>query len=113
MEFIREHIVIIVEFASLITAIGVIVKFLSRKMDKLFEPINRKIDNRDRRQLRYSIVEFASDLRKGIGKTRQEFEAIYEFYDAYEEIIEDLGLKNGYVDSEMEYIDKCYKALDK
>lgn len=108
----REWLDLMIYIASVITALGVIVKYISTKIQKLFIPVNKKIDNRDRRQLRYAIVEFASDLRKGESKTRQEFEAIYEFYDAYEEIIEELHIKNGYVDSEMHYIDECYRKLD-
>ena len=65
-----------------------------------------------RLQYRYEICSFAGDLRNGIHKTRQEFEAIFEMYDRYEEIVIKLKQKNSYIDSEMAYIKKKYDELD-
>ena len=47
----------------------------------------------------------------GIKKTRQEFATIFAFYDKYEEIIRELDMHNGYLDSEFEYIKEEYKKL--
>ncbi len=69
------------------------------------------MDNQ-RTQMRYMICNFAGDLRNGIHKTRQEFEAIFEIYDKYEKIVKKLKIKNGFVDSEMAYIKEQYKLLN-
>lgn len=68
------------------------------------------LDNQ-RIQMRYMICSFAGDLRNGVKKTRQEFEAIFEIFDKYEKIIKKLKLTNGFVNSEMAYIKEQYKLL--
>ena len=65
-----------------------------------------------RLQYRYEICSFAGDLRNGIHKTRQEFEAIFEMYDRYEDIVKKLKQKNSYIDNEMAYIQEQYKLLN-
>ena len=56
-------------------------------------------------------MKFAGDLRNGIHKTREEFQAIFEMYDIYERLIEKLKQRNHYIDSEMAYIEQQYKLL--
>lgn len=69
------------------------------------------LDNQ-RIQMRYMICNFAGDLRNGIHKTRQEFEAISEIHDKYEKVVSKLNQKNSYIDSEMAYIKEQYKLLN-
>lgn len=64
-----------------------------------------------RLQYRYEICNFAGDLRNGIIKTREEFQAVFEMYDKYELLIEKLKQTNHYIDNEMEYIAEQYKLL--
>ena len=61
--------------------------------------------------MRYTILSFASDLRNGVAKTRQEYETIFAFHDDYEMLIEHLKEKNGYLETEMDYIILQYNSL--
>lgn len=108
---------IIIQFASYITAIGVIIKAVDSIFDKKTTPIrkeventNKKIDNNEKDDLRYKILSFANSLHNGVSHTRQEYETIFMFYDKYEVIISELGIKNGYLETEMAFIRKTYEV---
>ena len=83
---------------------AIIIKSVSEKID----PLSIKIDENEIGQLRFQILSFASDLRNGVNKTRQEFETIFMFYDKYEEILKRLNRHNGYLDTEFDYIKLKY-----
>lgn len=76
------------------------------------QPISEQIDNNEKDRLRFEILSFASDLRNGINKTRQEFETIFAYYDKYENIIRKLKMHNGYLDTEFEFIKLKYIDLE-
>lgn len=97
----------IVTIASWTTAMGVVLGAMSKMLDVKLKGL---YDN-ERLQYRYEICSFAGDLRNGIKKTREEFEAVFEMYDKYEVLIEKLKLKNSYINSEMAYISEQYKLL--
>lgn len=103
---------LILTIAEYITACGVIVGAvigaISKMLDKEFKPIR----NRDRKQLRYTIVSFASELHKGIPKTRDEFLAIFELIDEYKEICDHEHIKNHLFEEEEKYINKRFQDLD-
>ncbi len=109
---------IIIQVASYITAIGVIVKAVDKVFDKKMKLIkteiqntNKKIDNNEKDDLRYKILSFANSLHNGDSHTRQEYETIFMFYDKYEAIIKALDITNGYLETEMEFIRKTYEVL--
>ena len=94
-------------WAVLIGNVTVIIGALSGILDfKL-----KEFRDNQRLQYRYEICSFAGDLRNGIVKTREEFQAIFEMYDRYERIIEKLKQKNHFIDNEMAYIEQQYKLL--
>lgn len=97
----------ILEIGKYLTQLGIIVGTLSKLLDLKLKPIV----NRDRIALRYHIVAFASDLHNGIKKTRDEYLSIFEQITEYNQICQDLGIKNHLFTQECEYIDKCYKEL--
>lgn len=110
---------IVLKLGSLITAITAILGALTWLLNKIvFKPMGQKLDALDRKidknkkdDLRYTILSFAGDLRNGVAKTRQEYETIFAFYDDYETLIEHLKEKNGYLETEMEYIILQYNNL--
>lgn len=110
---------IVLRIGGLITAITTIVGALTWLLNKMiFKPMGQKLDALDRKidmnkknDLRYTILSFASDLRNGVAKTRQEYETIFAFYDNYETLIERLKEKNGYLETEMDYIVIQYNSL--
>lgn len=110
---------IVLKLGSLITAITAILGAMTWLLNKIvFKPMGQKLDALDRKidknkkdDLRYTILSFAGDLRNGVAKTRQEYETIFAFYDDYETLIEHLKEKNGYLETEMEYIILQYNNL--
>ena len=108
---------IVLQIASYITAVVVIIKAVDFIFDKKTKPIrteventNKKIDNNEKDDLRYKILSFANSLHNGDNHTRQEYETIFMFYDKYEVIISELGIKNGYLETEMSFIRKTYEV---
>ncbi|MBO5475514.1 MAG: hypothetical protein J5982_03280 [Bacilli bacterium] len=102
---------IILQISSYITAVGVIVAALNKTLNKKIDPINEKIDNNEKDNLRYKILSFANSLHNGDNHTRQEYETIFFFYDKYEAIIKRLDMTNGYLETEMEFIRDTYKRI--
>jgi len=103
-------------FITALTVIGgaviwVIKKFIFKPMEKELQKLGDKIDMNRKDELRYTVLSFAGDLRNGIPKTRQEYETIFAFYDKYEQLIESLQEKNGYLEVEMDYVKTQYKNL--
>lgn len=98
--------------AGYITSLGVITGAITWAISKVFDVKLRPIHNRDRMQLRYEIVGFASDLHKGKAHTRDEFLAIFEIIDEYKLICEQLDIKNHVFEEECKYIDNCFQNLD-
>lgn len=74
---------IIILIASLITAITTIIIALKRMLNKMFEPINTKIDNIDLGQARNYLVDFLADIENGGHKDECQVERAYELYDHY------------------------------
>ena len=99
--------VIITLLISMSTLMGILAGVFNKILNNKLKPFH---DNQ-RLQYRYAICNFAGDLRNGIKKTREEYQAIYEMHDKYEDLIKQLGLKNHYIDNEMIYIDEQYKVL--
>lgn len=98
----------IILLGSLITAITIIITAISKILDIKLTGL---YDNQ-RLQYRYEICSFAGDLRNGIKKTREEFQAVFEMYDQYEALIKKLKQTNHYIDNEMAYIEEQYKKLN-
>ncbi len=93
--------------ASTITSIITILGFLNKMLDFKFKDFY----NNQRLHLRYEICSFSGDLRNGIHKTRDEFQAIFAMEDIYDKLIKKLKQHNHYIDNEMEYIKQQYKLL--
>ena len=103
---------ILLQIAEFITALGVVTGAVTASVAKLFDNKLRPIHDRDRKQLRFEIVGFASELHQGVPHTRDEFLAIFELIDDYKDICEQLGIKNHVFEEECKYIDACFQKLD-
>ena len=110
----------VITIGAYITAIGTIIgavnKLLDKKLDKVYDVINKHeetIDDRDRKKIRFQIVAFSSSLHKGEKHTREEFEAMFELINIYEDIINKRKMTNNYFEEELKYIRKSYESLDK
>lgn len=73
--------------------------------------IKEESDKGRMQQIRYECLCFASDLRKGIPKTRQEYEEVFRMEATYDEFVKRYKIKNGYMEEEMQYIHNQYKSL--
>ena len=103
---------IVIEVSKFISAIVIVIGTMNKVIDKTFDKKLRPLTNRDRMQLRFQIVSFASELHKGIPHTRDEYLAVFELIDEYTEICTQLGIKNHVFEAECQYIDKCFQSLD-
>lgn len=74
---------ILIIIASLITAVTTIIVTIKKILKKMFEPINKKIDNLDLGQARNYLVDFLADIENGQKKDECQIERAYELYDHY------------------------------
>lgn len=103
---------------SVSTVLGIFTGIINKLFNDKLEPIEEKVEkNRvqsirgDMALNRYQVVRFASELHRGVPKTRYEFESIADICDAYEQAVEELGIKNNFFTAEEEYIKECYHRL--
>lgn len=101
------------------SVLGIFTGIVNKVFTKKLKPIEEKIEKHrlsnlraDMEEWRYQVVSFASDLRKGVSKSRFEYEAIFTFMDEYEMAVEELGINNGLFEVESQFIKKSYKELD-
>jgi len=102
----------IINIAEYISAILVIVSAVTAAVAKVFDIKLKPLTNRDRKQLRFQIVSFASELHRGIAHTRDEYLAVFELIDEYKDICKTLNIQNHVFEEECKYIDKCFQNLD-
>lgn len=112
MDSIKNILAIII---SMSTVIGIFSKIVSGTFSKKLKPLEDKIEKHrltslraDMEEWRYHIVAFASELRKGVHKSRFEYEAIFVFIDEYEKAVEELHITNGLFEVESQFIKKKY-----
>lgn len=105
---------------SLSTVFGIFTGIINKMFSKKLKPIENRIDQErkdsikhDLGQLRYLVVSFANDLRNGVPKSRFQFEAVFGFMDEYEEMINQLHIKNGLFAEEESFIREQYRKLEK
>lgn len=106
---------------SLSTVFGIFTGIINKSFAKKLKPLENRIEQgeknsmkHDMGQLRYLVVSFANDLRNGVPKSKQQFEAMFAFMDEYESMIETLHLKNGLFIEDETYIKNQYhKLMDK
>lgn len=103
---------------SLSTVLGIFTGIVNKLFNNKLKPINDKIEKNhrasvreDMRMARYQVVKFASELRRGVEKTRYEFEAVAELADTYEKAVAELGVKNSFFEEEELYIKQKYHEL--
>ena len=103
---------IIIEVSKYISAMIIVLGAMSKIIDTTFDKKLRPLTNRDRMQIRFEIVSFASELHKGIPHTRDEYLAVFELIDEYKDICKQLDIQNHVFEAECQYIDKRFQELD-
>lgn len=115
MELVKTILSIIISVSTVLTIFtGIINKLFNNKLKPIEEKIEKNRDQSVRGDMalnRYQVVRFASELHRGVPKTRYEFESIAEICNAYEKAVEELGIKNNFFTAEEEYIKECYHKL--
>ena len=103
---------------SITSVLGIFTGIINKIFNRKLEPIKERIDKLDEtnlkenlQQYRFSVVSFASQLRKGEEKTRFEYESILTFINLYEQGVEKLKLHNGLFEEEVKYIKEQYRKL--
>lgn len=104
---------------SISSVLGIFTGIVNKLFNNKLKPVYKRFEDTDKRELqrhmdncRYRVVSFASELHNGAKKTRYEFQIISQFANQYEECVKELGLVNHIFNSEVEFIEKCYKELD-
>ena len=103
---------LVIEFSKFITALVAIVGVFNKVVSKTFDKKLRPLTNRDRMELRFQIVGFASELHKGVPHSRDEYLAVFELIDEYNAICKELNVQNHVFETECKYIDKRFQELD-
>lgn len=104
---------------SLSAVFGIFTGVINKLFSKKLKPLENKMDNmekdsmkHDMGQLRYLVVSFANDLRNGVPKSKFQYDAVFSFMDEYEEMIDELHIKNGLFKEEEVYIREQYHKLE-
>lgn len=137
----NKIVIIVLSISSFFSAISIIINFVSNtsktskkgvdkyiqnqmapslkeikdSIDNVHDEINnmKKESDEDKMQrLRYECLCFASDIRKGEAKTRQEYEEIFRMESEYDRLIDKYKIKNGYMEEEMLYVHNQYRSLN-
>lgn len=95
-----------------ITTLGAKIDNVVTKLDYCvgaIDTIKSEATEREARRLRKGILQFADDLRNGSKPSIDMYREIFESHKEYLSIIDKIGLKNGFTEREMEYIEQNYK----
>ena len=95
-----------------ISTLGAKIDNVATKLDYCvgaIDTIKNEATEREARRLRKGILQFADDLRNGSKPSIDMYREIFESHKEYLSIIEKIGLKNGFTEREMEYIEQNYK----
>ena len=103
---------------SISTVLGIFTTIINKLFSHKLKPIESKIDanrleslKKDAEFYRFEIVTFANELHNNYKFSKSQFEAIIVFIDRYEEIINELQIKNGVFEEERLYIIQKYHEL--
>lgn len=94
-----------------ISTLGSKVDIVTEKMDYCINAIDALRDEateREARRLRKGILQFADELRNGSKPSLDMYREIFESNKEYLAIINRTGIKNGFTEREMEWIEKNY-----
>lgn len=95
-----------------INNLGTKVDLITEKMDYCINAIDALRDEsteREARRLRKGILQFADGLRNGRKPSLDMYREIFESNKEYLSIINKTGMKNGFTEREMEWIEKNYQ----
>ena len=95
-----------------INTLGSKVDIIADKVDQCIEAIDALRDEaqeRDARRLRKGILQFADGLREGRKPSLDMYREIFESNKEYLMIINKTGIRNGFTEREMEYIEQNYR----
>lgn len=87
---------------------------LKKELSKIRKDISDLSDAKDEdkmQSLRYDCLCFASDIRNGVVKTRQQYEEIFRMETRYNDLIKKHKITNGYMHEEMLYVHEQYRKL--
>lgn len=91
------------------------VMLINAKQTKTIEHMNEKIDTNEIDRLRWEIISFANSLRYDDGQsaTLEGYNHVFDAYGKYENLLEQLGHKNGKIDNEYAYIKIMFNEFSK
>lgn len=91
------------------------VMLINAEQTKTIEHMNEKIDTNEIDRLRWEIISFANSLRYDDGQsaTLEGYNHVFDAYGKYENLLKQLGRKNGKIDNEYAYIKIMFNEFSK
>ena len=86
--------------ASIIAAVTAIVALLKKCLAQLFAPLEKKLNDMDKRECRHFLVSFLCDIENGIAKDEVQWKLAHDTYDYYRNILKE----NSYVPDKWERV---------
>ena len=116
LQEIKDILTFIISLSSVLGIFtGIVNKLFNNKLKPVYDRLTADEDKALKQEMdtcRFRVVTFAGELRRGVKHTRYEFDIIARFANRYDECVEKLGIVNHLFDTEVEYIEKCYRELD-
>lgn len=87
---------------------------LNTKVDSILvhiDEIKTTYNQREAKRLRREILKFSDKLRDGKIPSQDSFEDIFDCNESYEELIHNTGIKNGFTEHEMTFIQRKYDDI--
>lgn len=88
-------------------------KRLNSNVIERIEKLERKSLERDLKETRSIILDFANSIRNGRKHTAEEYNHLLELIDEYHDLCEKNSIKNGVIDVQSRYIVDTYMRLSK
>ena len=103
---------------SLSAVFGIFTGIINKMFNKKLQPLEQKIDanemeamKRDMNLVRANIINFASDLHRGVTPTKYQFDYVFDCMNSYEDYVKKLEITNNLFTSEEKYIKDKYMSF--
>ena len=79
-----------------------------KEVAKKIDSISDRVDKYEISRIRYEVLSFGNECRRGIDHSKEEFDHIIQLNTEYHNLLEKVGKTNGVFDADFEYIMKKY-----
>lgn len=79
------------------------------EQDKKIDGLRNNADENEKDRIRYEVLSFANECRRGIKHTKEEFEHIINLKSKYDAILTRTNDSNGVFDADYKYVTEIYQ----